>query len=171
MRQARSPARIRATKSTLCGVLVLASVLWTHPARAADGGWIWQNPVPTGSGLNDVVMVDAQTAVAVGEAGAIVRTTDGGASWRAQSSGTTRSLRGVSFNDALTGTAVGDAGTIVRTTNGGQTWTPQSSGTTADLRGVSFTDSQTGAAVGGGGTILRTGDGGATWVRQLSGSN
>ena len=51
--------------------------------------------------------------------GVIVRTTDGGETWTAQSSGTPASLYGVHFTDADTGTAVGDNGTILRTTAGG----------------------------------------------------
>jgi photosystem II stability/assembly factor-like uncharacterized protein len=102
--------------------------------------------------------------------GTILRTTDGGALWTSQSSGTTNSLYGVSFTDANTGTAVGDLGTILHTTNGGALWTPQTSGTTNYLRGVSFTDANTGTVVGFFGTILRTTNGGATWTSQTSGT-
>ena len=52
-------------------------------------------------------------------AGTILRTTDGGATWVSQASGTTNLLRGVSFTDEHTGTVVGDWGTILRTTDGG----------------------------------------------------
>jgi hypothetical protein len=58
----------------------------------------------------------------VGYNGIILRTTDGGTSWAAQSSGTTYNLFGVSFIDSYNGTAVGDAGTILRTTTGGYTF-------------------------------------------------
>jgi photosystem II stability/assembly factor-like uncharacterized protein len=56
----------------------------------------------------------------VGVGGTIVRTTDGGATWTPQASGTTNILHGVSFVDANTGTAVGDSGTILRTDTGGE---------------------------------------------------
>ncbi|MGB5875130.1 MAG: T9SS type A sorting domain-containing protein, partial [Bacteroidota bacterium] len=49
----------------------------------------------------------------------ILRTTDAGATWVRQSSGTTSGLYDVSFTDADTGTAVGRNGTILRTTTGG----------------------------------------------------
>jgi photosystem II stability/assembly factor-like uncharacterized protein len=52
----------------------------------------------------------------------ILRTTNGGANWVAQSSGTTNTLTSVCFTDANTGTAVGRHGTILRTTNGGATF-------------------------------------------------
>jgi photosystem II stability/assembly factor-like uncharacterized protein len=51
--------------------------------------------------------------------GTILRTTDGGATWTSQASGTNNPLFGVAFTDANTGTAVGDGGTILRTTDGG----------------------------------------------------
>src|SRR5260370_26256260 len=86
-----------------------------------DSGWFWQNPLPQGNFLNGVAVTDPNTAVAVGAMGTIIRTTDGGATWTVQSSGTTQHLFGVSFTDANTGTVVGDNGTILRTTDGGGT--------------------------------------------------
>jgi len=50
----------------------------------------------------------------------ILRTTDGGATWTPQSSGTRSPLFGVSFVDANTGIAVGEAGIILRTNTGGE---------------------------------------------------
>ena len=55
----------------------------------------------------------------MGGNGTILRTTNGGASWIAQASGTNIRLYGVFFTDANTGTAVGWLGTILRTTTGG----------------------------------------------------
>jgi hypothetical protein len=102
----------------------------------------------------------------VGRGGTILRTTNGGASWVEQTSGTTNWLYSVSFTDANTGTAVGSYGTILRTTNGGSTWVRQTSGTTNHLYGVFFTDANTGTAVGAGGTILRTTTGGVSSVQD-----
>jgi photosystem II stability/assembly factor-like uncharacterized protein len=96
------------------------------------------------------------TGTVVGDGGTILRTSDGGARWMAQPSGTAAFLYGVSFTDANTGTAVGDGGTILHTTDGGAHWMAQSSGTTNYLYGVCLTDANTGTAVGSGGIILRT---------------
>ena len=52
----------------------------------------------------------------MGSYGTILQTRDGGTTWVAQDSGTTKTLYGVSFTDANTGTAVGNDGTILRTT-------------------------------------------------------
>jgi hypothetical protein len=66
-----------------------------------------------------VSFTDANTGTAVGDAGTIVRTTNGGTTWVAQTSGTGSFLFGVSFTDANTGTVVGGPGIILRTTDGG----------------------------------------------------
>jgi len=50
---------------------------------------------------------------------AILATTNGGATWSAQSSGSTAGLSGVTFVDATHGWAVGTGGVILATTTGG----------------------------------------------------
>ncbi len=84
----------------------------------------------------------SNSGTAVGNDGTILRTTDGGTTWKQQTSGTTEDLYDVSFTDSDNGTAVGSDGTILRTTDGGTTWTRQTSGTTETFYGVSFTDSE-----------------------------
>src|ERR1051326_4896056 len=130
---------------------------------AADSGWTFQNPQPTGNALRAVAALDVRTIIAVGDQGSILRTTDTGVTWKRISSGTSALLSGISFADANTGLAVGRQGPLLPTVDGGSTWTPQSSGTGGWLRGASFTDAGTGTVVGDAGTILRTVDWGATW--------
>src|SRR5579871_4060645 len=89
----------------------------------ADSGWTLQNPLPTPSTLRAVAQLDASTAIGAGEYGTILRTTDGGATWTRQPTGTANGLCGISFSDANTGTVVGERGTILHTTDGGLTWT------------------------------------------------
>jgi photosystem II stability/assembly factor-like uncharacterized protein len=134
--------------------------------KTTDGGAFWTSQRVLSRlyyqvFLQGVSYVDANTATVVGDdrqpvsrGGLILRTTDGGATWTSQSSGTTLPLYGVSFVDANTGWAVGY--TILHTTNGGATWRNQGYGGVA----VSFLDANTGWVVGGGGTILHTTTGG-----------
>jgi photosystem II stability/assembly factor-like uncharacterized protein len=131
---------------------------------------VWQN-LPQAGRLNSTCFIDASHGWAVGEAGTILATTDGGAIWTAQSSGIVDgALNGVSFAGASNGWVVGDAGTILATTDGGATWTAQCSGIPdAALTSVTFVDASHGWAVGDAGTILATTDGGATWAAQDSG--
>ena len=57
----------------------------------ADPGWFRQNS-PTTNNLNALAILDANTLVAVGARGTILRTTDGGATWKPQASGTASDL-------------------------------------------------------------------------------
>ena len=68
--------------------------------------WFWQNPLPTGNTLYSVDFVDSNNGWAVGAAGTIVKSTDGGINWIAQSSGTLMNLKGISFTDRDNGTVV-----------------------------------------------------------------
>ena len=147
-----------------------AAILLCQHLSYAQSNWFWQNPLPQGNNLNSVFFTDANKGTAVGLSGTILRTTNGGASWAIQSSGTTMPLYGSWFTDANTGTLVGSSDTILRTTDGGASWAIQSSGTTNNLYGVCFMNADTGIAVGNAGTILRTTDGGASWGIQSSGT-
>src|SRR5215471_18871486 len=101
-------------KAAFLRVSILFFALAALGTRAsfAQSGWFWQNPLPQGNGLFAAAAPDSSTVVVVGNLGTILRTDDGGATWTPQSSGTTKSLFGVSFVDANTGTAVGGLGTI-----------------------------------------------------------
>src|SRR5574341_389367 len=120
--------------------------------------------------VRDIHFMNSDTGVAVGTGGYIVRTTDGGSNWYAETSGTALNLEAVFFPDEFHGTAVGENGVIVHCIDGGFSWSPQTSGTNSRLTGVFFTDSNNGTVVGDNGTSLKTTDGGANWTKQLIGS-
>lgn len=103
---------------------------------------------------------------AVGGFGTIIRTTDGGATWRHQVSHTTQPLYDVDFADPQNGWAVGRTGLILHTDDGGETWETQKSTTDKHLFGVDFVDSNIGVAVGDWGAIVSTNDGGKTWTQR-----
>jgi len=134
--------------------------------------WHWQNPLPQGNGFYGVHFSDANTGTAVGGNGTVVRTTNGGDKWTAQSSGTTDPLYGVYFFDANNGIIVGgqfgETGIVLRTSNGGENWTLQNL-YNDELRAVSFPDNNTGYIVGGSGKIFKTTDGGTKWINLESG--
>lgn len=156
-----------------------------------DGGGTWAVREETDLRLVGVSFGAApaqETATAVGQLGAILRSGDAGGIWNAQSSAVTRtSLFGVSFPDPDTGWAVGgdpDDATpvIVHTGDGGATWTPQTveipDCANFVLGGVHFVDSDSGWAVGSDvcegvarSLILHTGNGGAHWQVQESGTD
>jgi hypothetical protein len=98
----------------------------------------------------------------------ILKTTDAGAGWSQQTSGTGTLLWSIYFNSTLTGWATGNSGFIIKSTNGGSNWTQQTSGTGNFLHWVFFPASNTGWAIGGNGTIVATTNGGSNWVSQAS---
>jgi photosystem II stability/assembly factor-like uncharacterized protein len=140
------------------------TVWWT-----VDGGASWSHAYP-GGGAAALSAPDATHVWFVGGSGQITCTPDGGATWVQQSSGTTKTLEGVSFPDVTHGWVVGLGGTILATADGGSTWSPQVSGSEADLTAVSFADDLHGVAVGYLGTVLVTTDGGKTWTQRPSGT-
>ena len=102
---------------------------------ALGTGWCWQRPKPLGGAILDMYFHDAALGWAVGDAGQILKTTDGGVSWVGQHSGVTARLTQIRFSDASNGWAVGDSATILRSTDGGSTWLAQASG----VAGASWT--------------------------------
>ena len=109
-----------------------------------------------------------QTIVAVGASGHIVRSTDGGSTWRAIPAPTIATLTGVNFPDERHGWAVGHDALILHSEDGGMTWGKQYQG--SDLQtsflDVCFLDAQTGFVVGAYGQFLATNDGGQTWTAR-----
>ena len=132
----------------------------------SQSGWTWQNPLPQGNHLNSISFGAPGIGTAVGSYGTIIRTTDGGVSWKHQTASTPVTLTDVCFIDAMNGITVGRTGIIMRTTDGGEHWFDQTSGTTRDLRSVCLVDSLFGVAVGELDSLLRTTDGGNTWEKR-----
>lgn len=131
--------------------------------RTGRGTWLWQAPQPQGNDLGAVWFANAKRGWAVGDAGTILRTEDGGTTWRSQPSRTEAQLFAVQFPKPAVGWVVGQGGTILKSANGGARWAPQRSGTKSTLYGCSFVDRNLGLVVGDGGTILKTSNGGRSW--------
>lgn len=120
--------------------------------------------------LNGVYMLDTQTGWICGNAGTLLKTTNGGQNWT-QVSATANDLNSIIFKDANIGVAVGDNGTIVRTTNGGVVWATVVSGTTDQFRKVSSGSGNTFFAAGDNGLISVSIDNGATWTLKDAGTS
>lgn len=140
--------------------------------RAGDGGWAWQNPLPTASMLHGIHFVSPTTGWAIGEAGTILRTDDAGATWRGRPSGADAILLSGGFADAARGWVIGyrfgvygpGTSVLLATRDGGATWLPQDPIAATDLFGdVFFLDPMHGWLVGENGAVRRTENGGQTW--------
>jgi photosystem II stability/assembly factor-like uncharacterized protein len=95
----------------------------------------------------------------------LMRTEDGGETWRRIPLPTKTELFHLDFNGNSNGWIVGDQGVILASTDEGLTWRLQKSGASRALFNVDFRDDNDGYAVGGGGVILRTENGGRTWEK------
>lgn len=135
--------------------LAAASLAWAATASA--------------QGFHAVTTKDGTDVWAVGDAGQIWRSFDGGATYTATTLGAS-ALRGVA-HQGLTVLIVGDGGVVRRSTNNGGTFGTQTLGGGAPLRAVAMPATGAAYAVGDGGAIWKSTDGGATWNPQTSGTS
>ena len=151
-----------------------------HVLTSNDGGARWtQAQVPTRALLTAVHMHDERIGWAVGHDAVILRTGDGGATWRMvhHAPEEERPLLDVWFRDDRTGFAVGAYGYFLATRDGGDTWTsraiseddfhlnalvPAEGKRTESQR----PDSQQLYIAAEAGVVYRSDDGGGTW-REL----
>jgi photosystem II stability/assembly factor-like uncharacterized protein len=146
-------------------------------ALPLTAGAQWQaQRSPTTASLRGLSVVSDRVAWASGTRGTVVRTTDGGATWRLVSVPGADSLdfRDVeAFGDRrayVLSIGNGSASRIYKTEDGGATWAVQftNSDTTAFYDCVGFWNAERGLAmsdpVGGRFRVIGTSDGGATWT-------
>ncbi len=122
-----------------------------------------------GQGFNSVHSPNGVDVWAVGKAGNIFHSYDGGVTWASDGKGSS-DLRGV-YTMLTHVWIVGDNGAGWKTSNSGSDWLPMSFGDATSYRAVTFSSANTGWAVGANGAMRRTTDGGATWSLQLSGTS
>jgi photosystem II stability/assembly factor-like uncharacterized protein len=115
----------------------------------------------SGLPITNVHFADHQRAWAVGEAGHVYYTADGGETWQRQLGEQLDNFRDVLFLNSAQGWIAGDSGLLMETQDGGRIWTPLQSGTQQPLIGVHFPslDPKWGWAMRRDGTVLYTTDG------------
>lgn len=156
------------------------AVLTAVPAQARDTAhraphWELKDSGAAGVRFRGLSAVSRNTAWVAGTAGTVLRTTDGGASWRNVSPPGTADLqfRDIEAFDARRAVVLaigeGEASRVYRTDDGGTTWTESFRNTDANAfyDCMTFFDSRHGLAmsdpVDGKFRILSTGDGGRSW--------
>lgn len=147
--------------------LIVLLVSGIEPARGQQ--WIVRSSGVTAD-LMEVSFADTLTGVAVGTGGAIVRTTDGGATWSRVTSGTDHHLHGVAFATPDVVYADGDSGVVLRSSDRGLTWGAVTNAFRLTLWGSTFLDERTGIIAGNQGDAVRTTDAGVTWESLKTGS-
>ncbi len=133
--------------------------------------------------LTAVTFVNADRGWAVGDRGVIWHTSDGGRSWKQQTSGVTCRLEAVQFLDVDNGWAAGGwtqpythetHGVVLRTRDGGQTWQNTPGLTLPGLTCLKMLDAKWGWAAGSRSHLFPSGvfftdDGGRTWTPVMKG--
>jgi serine/threonine-protein kinase len=117
----------------------------------------------TSASLFKILFINSNTGFIVGSDGLVLRTNDGGVSWKKIESGVTKNLYSISFSDSKNGVIVGWSGTILKTIDAGLSWKKHSVNFSNYLKDVLFVNEFLGLIVGGEGMVLRTEDGGADW--------
>ena len=138
-----------------------------HVLTSTDGGDSWrQSEVPTRSMLTAVTFHDDHLGWAVGHDSAILRTEDGGVTWRLVNWAPEEEAPffDVWFADADNGIAVGAYGSFYRTVDGGESWDFEPIGD-ADwhLHHIAQAEDGTLYMAAEAGVIYRSDDGGSTW--------
>ncbi len=90
-------------------IIFITANLATANARSE---WHWQNPMPQGHSLNDICVFDQNVAIAIGYNGTIIKTRDGGITWKVINSTTSERLYSVDFVESKYGFIVGGWGTL-----------------------------------------------------------
>lgn len=133
--------------------------------KTNTAGDSWQN-VNNGYELTDIHFSGKDTGIGVGWYGTIIKTTDGGTTWSALTSGTTTKLNTAFCVNNNTFYIAGDTGSILKTTDGGLNWEQQYSGTSQHLNIIYCIDQVTCLIGGDNGIILKTTNGGTVITPQ-----
>jgi len=153
-----------------CSLFTVFASPWT---RQPSGTMAW---------LRAVYFLDQSRGWVAGSNGTLLRTTDGGATWKKLSPLTKDTLQDVYFADTEAGWLVATrdifklksnepASYLLKTEDGGMNWQPvflSSSDMNARLVRLVFANAQHGWAFGESGVVFGTRDGGAHWLRQTA---
>jgi len=148
---------------------ILLCVL-ANPGRAEEYAFHWANPLPQGNALYSLAFEDGEIGLAVGDRGAVLRTTDRGQTWIDWSdfevfSADLRSVIAVAPEEYL---AVGENPGIFRSVDGGLTWSSVPNPSVEDLLDIEQIGPTSFSAIGEWGDVLRSDDGGVTWLPMTS---
>lgn len=141
-------------------------------ALPANGAQITRSATPGTHTLQDIAVWDAQHAIAVGNGGVILRSTDGGAQW-SEVKDVPLSEIANKFNRvrvAPGGTAIvtGEMGALLISRDYGASWTRLRDEEDLAWNDVALIDESRLVTVGEFGRILRSEDGGETWSEVTS---
>lgn len=140
--------------------------------RSKDDGLSWTlQQTSIREHLQDIAAWDTDRAVAVGNGGTVIVTSNGGKTWQemqAPRSAISNKLMRVRVYPGGIAWAVGEIGAVLVSRDYGLTWTRQAQEQDVTWNDITFTDARHGWVVGEFGYMLRTQDGGDTWTQVQS---
>jgi photosystem II stability/assembly factor-like uncharacterized protein len=140
---------------------------------SGDGGisWNFQSSMATSGNISTLCFPTTSTGYVAGSGGLFLKTTNGGTTWNALTSGSNVNLTAACFTHPDTGFLAGDYGTILKTTDGGNNWSCPVTGVNCNLVSIEFPNSATGyslwvdpSSFPPENVILKTIDAGNTWA-------
>ena len=153
-------------------MIQLLPLLFALLAAPAEPSW-QRHASPVTDDLHNAFFVDDSNGwILAHQSGAVLHTTDGGASWKVQARLGEGFLESIYFLDTRTGWICGDKGRLYRTADAGASWEDRSfKKDELSLYSVRFLDARRGFLAGldtaaGKAVLFETSDGGATWTRR-----
>jgi photosystem II stability/assembly factor-like uncharacterized protein len=146
-------------------VFLLVLTFNTQPGRAQiPEGWQWQNPLPHGMAIHDVVMFDEDYALAACENGYMMRSGDGGRTWSIKKI-TGGSIMDLSSPNDSEVWAISENGEILHSADKGATWTKQHIPpiNNSSYASIHMYDEMRGMAISPRSDVFRTSNGGINW--------
>ncbi len=167
-----NPEMLISAASTLDGRKLFGSGTGGRIWKSDDAGKNWRSRKLGLRTYYGVCQFSSEIALVAGEGSSILRTRDGGESWRSvHEDSLGQDLLAIHCEEGGLAIAVGFDGAMVKSVDSGRSWRPLPAATEAILGAVAFIDSLRGYATGSGGTVLKTQDGGLHWTSQIVDSN
>ncbi len=139
-----------------------------------DGGRTWHKAagIPDSVAQLSLFFLDENNGWSCGRDGAVMRSRDGGATWREVTRPTANDLNEIYFIDENHGWVVGKWGFVAETKDGGDSWQWLMEMPGNTLSQIHFTDENNGYAIGTD-IFIQTKDGGENWefIPDISGSD
>ncbi|MDP3149199.1 MAG: YCF48-related protein [Ignavibacteria bacterium] len=135
-----------------------------NKTERSTGTWTELNPKVPRVDYVGIYFINKDTGWAVGDLGALIKTTDGGGSWKVIETNTTKPILKIRSYNGTTVIASGYDGLILRSTDGGETFVQVISGVGngIDIWGLEIVNDSLGWACGAT-ALLKTTDAGESW--------
>jgi photosystem II stability/assembly factor-like uncharacterized protein len=130
----------------------------------------------TGKLIRDATLFDTENIIAIGASGNLMKSPDGGLSWKQLQTPIPNSLASIHFASDSIGYAIGSYKTVLKSEDQGNTWFPllvnlplTFSNASSSFNDMFFFNRNRGVIVGQDGMIIRTADGGKSWTSSNQG--